>query len=214
MISKRMRAVLSAAVLGTALAGTLTASARADEGTPGPACPRAVKVVERDGKLLVDDGTGLREIKEGERVRAVPAVPAGKGVASAENGRPGDEGPSGADAAPVVPLEKGTSEDGDGPTARAGAAPGTPGGDGFTARTGAASGTADGPAERAGSASGTFTARTEAGPGTADGGVATAPDGGTAPRHTVAASAVPGTPGTIVTTCAVTPRAESSQATP
>ncbi|ETK35614.1 hypothetical protein MPTA5024_13230 [Microbispora sp. ATCC PTA-5024] len=197
--------MLSVAVLGTALAGTLTASARADEGTPGPACPRGVKVVERDGKLLVDDGTGLREIKEGERVRAVPAVPAGAGVASAENGRPGGDEPSGADATRAVPPEKGTSEDGDVPAARAGAAPGTPDGEGSTAGTGAAPGTPDGEG---------FTARTGAAPGTPDGGVAAAPDGRTAPgtavRYTVAATAVagPGAPGTVVMTCAVAARGE------
>ncbi|MBE3014626.1 hypothetical protein IL992_36440 [Microbispora sp. NEAU-D428] len=115
MINKRMRAGLVAIGLGAALAATLTAAANAGEtpdhrtGVPGTAsCPHRVNVVEKDGKLLVDDGSGLRELKPGDRVRAVPAIPAEPG---ADLGAPGTTAKGTTESAPDAP-DKGTTESG------------------------------------------------------------------------------------------------------
>ncbi|XVQ87832.1 hypothetical protein ACQP2K_10545 [Microbispora siamensis] len=114
-ISKRMRAGLVAIGLGAALAATLTAAANADGASGGrtgvpetSSCSRTLKVVERDGKLLLDDGTGLRELKPGDRVRAVPAIPAKPG---ADLGEPGTAMKGTIESAPDAP-EKGTTESG------------------------------------------------------------------------------------------------------
>ncbi|OPG06470.1 hypothetical protein [Microbispora sp. GKU 823] len=115
MISKRMRAGLVAIGLGAALAATLTAAANADGASGGrtgvpvtSSCSQTLKVVERDGKLLLDDGTGLRELKPGDRVRAVPAIPANPG---ADLGAPGTAAKGTTESAPDAP-EKGTTESG------------------------------------------------------------------------------------------------------
>ncbi|MGI5160604.1 hypothetical protein [Microbispora sp. CA-102843] len=102
------------------LAATLTAAANAGETPDGRAagsrtgvpatssCPHTVKVVEKDGKLLADDGSGLRELKPGDRVRAVPAIPAKPG---ADLGAPGTAMKGTIESAPDAP-EKGTTESG------------------------------------------------------------------------------------------------------
>ncbi|WP_248959909.1 hypothetical protein [Sphaerisporangium perillae] len=127
MISKRMGSAISAAVLGVALAATLTAAASADEaprsgGRPTSGvttCESPARIVEKDGKLLLDDGKEVRELKADDRVRAVPAIPAvppgsavpeGTGVPhtesvpSTEKAPPAEDAPEG---------EKGLSEDAD-----------------------------------------------------------------------------------------------------
>lgn len=129
-ISKRMRAGLVVAGLGTALAVALTTAANAGEGSDGTAspvpgrgtgvpatfCPHALKMVKRDATLLADDGTGLRELKPGDRARAVPVLPG----TDADATRIAPEGTAG--SAP----EAGTSESGTQPGDRARAVPALP----------------------------------------------------------------------------------------
>lgn len=117
MISKRVRVGLAALGLGAALAATLTAAAQAGEGTAPVtrSCGHALKVVRKDGKVLVDDGTGLRELKPGDRSGAVFAVPAVPGESGRGRGVPG--APTGSDVsgeARTGAEEKGTDESGPG----------------------------------------------------------------------------------------------------
>ncbi|MET8161368.1 hypothetical protein ABZT47_33840 [Sphaerisporangium sp. NPDC005289] len=84
MIDKRLRVVLSAGVLGVALAATLTAAANADNASGDDpvvlhatrVCGHTMTLVRKDGKVYLDDGTGLKELKPGDAAPAAPAVPA------------------------------------------------------------------------------------------------------------------------------------------
>ncbi|MET8142584.1 hypothetical protein ABZU32_19940 [Sphaerisporangium sp. NPDC005288] len=137
MIDKRLRVVLSAGVLGVALAATLTAAANADN-APGDdpvglhatrVCGHTMTLVRKDGKVYLDDGTGLKELKPGDAAPAVPALPpTGQapetatpphgdapetatppdGDAPEKGAPPAGDAPEGATTAPVVPDGGGT----------------------------------------------------------------------------------------------------------
>ncbi|MFC7386418.1 hypothetical protein [Sphaerisporangium rhizosphaerae] len=129
MIDKRLRVVLSAGVLGVALAATLTAAANADNASGDEpvvlhatrVCGHTMTLVRKDGKVYLDDGTGLKELKPGDAAPAAPAVPAlpptgqapetatpPHGDAPEKGAPPAGDAPEGATTAPVVPDGGGT----------------------------------------------------------------------------------------------------------
>ncbi|GAA4232822.1 hypothetical protein FHR32_008549 [Streptosporangium album] len=96
MLSKRVRLALSAGVLGLALTATLTAAANADGAQSGarvvPACESAaVKVTEKDGKLIATVNGKEHEVARAAEVKPADSVPA----VAAESGASGSGTDSG-----------------------------------------------------------------------------------------------------------------------